>query len=144
MSSMTNSPLRLNPHLTFNGECEAAFRYYATCLGANLKFLLKYGDSPLAQGTPPEWHDKILHATLTAGDLILTGADVLPGEYQRPQGFSVMLHVPEPAEAERVFPALAAGGEIQMALQSTFWAARFGMLVDRFGMPWQINCSNAA
>jgi PhnB protein len=134
--------MRLNPHLAFNGQCEAAFRFYETCLGGQVVMMMTYGDSPLAEQTPPDWRGKVLHATFTLGDHVLTGADAPPEGYQKPQGFSVLLNFEEAdaAEADRIFAALAEGGTVQMPIQETFWALRFGMLVDRFGTPWMINC----
>lgn len=94
----------------------------------------------MASQTPTDWHGKILHSTLAVGDYLLQGADALPGRYQKPQGFSVMLNIEDAAEAERIFDALAGNGTLQVPLQKTFWAARFGMLVDQFGTPWTVNC----
>jgi PhnB protein len=74
---------------------------------------------------------------------VLTGADVLPAQYEPPRGIHVMLGIGNPADAERIFQAMAAGGAIKVPLQKTFWAARFGSLVDQFGIPWQINCGTA-
>ena len=70
------------------------------------------------------------------------GSDGMPGKMEKPQGFDVSIQVQEPAEAERIFNALADGGDIVMAIDETFWAHRFGMLTDRFGTPWMVNCSN--
>jgi PhnB protein len=124
--------------LIFNGECDAAFTLYQQCLGGTVTFRLAWGDSPMADQAPPEWRDKILHATLTLGGTALSGADVL--SYQRPQGFQVQLNLDDVAEAERIFTQLAEGGEVTVPLQQTFWAQRFGAVVDRFGVPWSINC----
>ena len=128
--------MKLTVHLTFAGRCEEAFRFYQSCLGGTIVTMLKYGDSPVE--APAEWREKILHATLVAGDLVLAGAD--PVEYVPPQGFFALLEVDEAAEAERLFGLLAEGGTVGMPLQETFWAARFGVLVDQFGIPWEINC----
>ena len=98
----------------------------------------------MAEQTPPEKLDKIMHASLTVGDTVLMGSDALPNYFEKPQGFSVSLVLNDPDEAERVFNALAENGIVQMPIQETFWAARFGMLVDRFGTPWMINCDLAA
>ena len=87
-------------------------------------------------------HDKILHATFAVGDQILTGGDEPPESYRRPAGFALLLNVASPEEADRVFAALAEGGEARMPLTETFWTPRFGMLVDQFGTPWMINCGN--
>jgi len=124
--------------LVFNGECDAAFTLYQQCLGGTVTFRLAWGDSPMADQAPPEWRDKILHATLTLGGTALSGADVL--SYQRPQGFQIQLNLDDVAAAERIFTQLAEGGEVTVPLQQTFWAQRFGAVVDRFGVPWSINC----
>ena len=126
--------------LTFNGECDAAFALYQECLGGTVTFRLTWGDSPMADQAPPEWRDKVLHATLQVGGIAFSGADVLPGAYQRPQGFQVQLNLDDVAAAERIFTQLAEGGDETIPLQQTFWAHRFGALVDRFGVPWSINC----
>jgi PhnB protein len=124
--------------LIFNGECDAAFTLYQQCLGGTVTFRLAWGDSPMADQAPAEWRDKILHATLTLGGTALSGADVL--SYQRPQGFQIQLNLDDVAAAERIFTQLAEGGEVTVPLQQTFWAQRFGAVVDRFGVPWSINC----
>jgi len=126
--------------LIFNGQCDAAFTLYQQCLGGTVTFRLVWGDSPMADQAPAEWHDKILHATLQVGSMAFCGADVLPGGYQRPQGFQVQLNLDDVAAAERIFTQLAEGGEVTVSLQQTFWAQRFGAVVDRFGVPWSINC----
>lgn len=132
--------MKISVHLSFRGECEVAFLFYAKCLGGSVVTMLTYGQSPLASQVPADWQGKILHATLVVDDVELAGADVAPGDYERPQGFSTLLEVSGVAEAERIFAALAEGGIVRMALQQTFWAERFGVLVDRFGIPWEINC----
>jgi PhnB protein len=134
--------MRLNPHLTFDGRCEEAFRFYAASLEGRILAMLPYRESPLASSVPPTWHDKILHATLDLGEARLTGADVSADEgYRRPEGFSVLLEPASPAQAERVFARLSEGGTVQLPLEKTFWAERFGMVTDRFAIPWMLNCS---
>jgi PhnB protein len=132
--------MQLNPYLNFKGDCEAAFTFYQRCLGGKIAFKMTFGDSPMAQQAPPGWKDKIMHMRLEIGDRILMGSDAPPERYAAPKGFSVSLTVDQPAEAERVFHALADNASVQMPLAETFWAARFGMLVDRFGIPWMVNC----
>ena len=134
--------MRMEPRisLVFNGECDAAFTLYQQCLGGSVTFRLTWGDSPMADQAPAEWRDKILHATLTVGDTAFSGADVLPGIYERPQGFQIQLNLDDVAAADRIFTQLAAGGRVTVPLQQTFWAERFGAVVDRFGIPWGINC----
>ena len=136
--------MQLNPHLHFNGECEAAFKFYEQCLGGKITFMMPHEGTPVGDQVPGAWRKKILHASLKVGDDVLMGADSPPDHYQKPQGFSVTLGMQDPAEAERIFHALAENGTVQMPLQETFWAARFGMLIDRFGIPWMINCEQAA
>lgn len=135
--------MKVNPYLFFNGDCEAAFRFYEQHLGAKLDALLTHEGTPAAKEVPPEWENKILHGKLTIDDDVLMASDAPPGRYQKPQGFFVSLSVKEPAEAERIFDALAEKGIVQMPIQETFWAVRFGMVVDRFGIPWMINCEKA-
>jgi PhnB protein len=132
--------MKLNPYLSFNGECEAAFKFYEQCLGGKIESFMTFGNSPMAEQTPPDKLDKIMHASLKVGDTVLMGSDAPPDFFEKPQGFSVSLVFDDVAEAERVYTALAENGTVQMPLQETFWAARFGMVVDRFGTPWMINC----
>jgi PhnB protein len=133
--------MRLNPHLNFDGRCEEAFKFYEKCLGGKISFTMSYGDSPVADHVPADWRNKIIHATLNIGNDLLTAADAPPDRYQRPQGFHVTLGLADAAEAERIFKALSENGTVQMPLQETFWAIRFGMVADRFGIPWMVNCS---
>jgi PhnB protein len=130
--------------LVFDGECDAAFTLYEQCLGGTVTFRLRWGDSPMAGQAPAEWHDKILHATLTVGRTAFSGGDVLPGAYERPQGFQLQLDLDDAADAERIFTRLAEGGQVTVPLGATFWAQRFGAVVDRFGIPWAINCGERA
>jgi len=136
--------MQLNPYLTFNGQCEAAFKFYEKCLDAKITFMMPHEGTPVANDVPSDWRKKILHASLQVGDRLLQGADCPPDHYQKPAGFSVKLDPKDAAEAERVFRALAENGTVQMPLQETFWAVRFGMLVDQFGIPWMINCGQTA
>ena len=135
--------MKLNPQiqLSFNGQCEAAFRSYEQHLHGSITFMLTWGDSPMKAGAPPGFDAKILHATITIGNAVITGADV--AGYEQPTGFSIELKMDDTAGAERVFLALAESGTIVTPIQETFWAARFGMVVDRFGIPWAINCERA-
>jgi PhnB protein len=135
--------MKVNPHLVFNAGCEAAFRFYERCLGGRIATLLKWRDSPMAAQAPQGWGDKILHATLVAGDAVLAGSDAMPGQYEKPKGFQLLLGIDDPADAERIFHALAENGTVEMPIQQTFWARRFGVLTDQFGVPWEINCESA-
>jgi PhnB protein len=132
--------MKLSPqlYLSFGGQCEEAFRFYEQHLGGRVVALFRFAGSPMEGSVPPDWGEKVMHATIAIGDTMIAGADALSPE--RPQGFQILLGVDEPAAAERIFDALAEGGRVIMPLQETFWAARFGALVDRFGVPWGINC----
>jgi len=136
--------MRLITHLNFDGQCEEAFKFYEGVLGGKILTMMPFEGSPMADQSPPEWRKKILHATLDLGDSVLMGADAPPGRYQKPQGFSVTIGLSDPTEAERIFRSLAENGIVQLPLQETFWATRFGMLVDRFGIPWMVNCGKGA
>jgi PhnB protein len=136
--------MQLNPYLLFNGQCEAAFKFYAECLGGKIEAMMPHAGSPMEEHSPPEWRDKILHACLSVDGQRLMGSDVPPKDYEQPKGYSVSLQLNDPAAAERIFNALVEQGTVKMPFQHTFWAHRFGMLVDRFGIPWMINCDKAA
>ncbi|MFN0124156.1 MAG: VOC family protein [Blastocatellia bacterium] len=134
--------MKLNVHLNFNGDCAAAYQYYEQHLGAKTLFSLTYAASPMAGQFPAEYGDKLMHATLEIGETMILGADTPPEHYKQPDGFCLTLGMDDPAEAERVFSALAAGGNVTMPLQQTFWAQRFGMVTDQFGIPWMVNCGD--
>jgi len=132
--------MRANPYLTFDGNCEEAFGVYQTILGGEIVAMMPYEGSPAEAGAPAEWRKKIIHARLVFGDNVLMASDAPPGRFQKMQGISVTLNIEDQAEAERVFNALAEGAAVTMPLGETFWAVKFGMLTDRFGTPWMINC----
>ena len=135
----------INPYLTsFKGNCREAFEFYAKVLGGKIAMMMTLGESPMAQGAPPEAHGTIIHARLMVGDMVLMGSDAMGEAPEEPKGFSVSLVMHDPAEAERIFAAFAEGGTVRMALAETFWATRFGMVTDRFGTPWMVNCEKAA
>lgn len=135
--------MQLNPYLSFNGQCEAAFKFYERCLDGKIVAMMTYEGSPMEGQTPPKWRKKIMHARLMVGDEVLMGSDAPPERYEAAKGFSVTLGIENPADAERIFQALAQNGSVQMPIQETFWATRFGMLIDQFGTPWMINCEKA-
>jgi PhnB protein len=132
--------MQVNPYILFDGNCETAFKFYEQCLGGKVTAMLTHGGTPMEAHVSPEWRAKILHASMEVGDTILMGSDAPPDRYELPKGFSVSLTLKDTGEAERIFHALAEGGSVRMPIQKTFWAARFGMLVDRFAIPWMINC----
>ena len=132
--------MQINPYLNFNGQCEEAFTFYAQVLGGKIEAMMPHEGTPAAEHVPLEWRKSIMHARLSVGDNVLMGSDAPPPHQAKPQGFYVSVNVTKPAEAERIFDKLAERGTVNMPIQETFWAARFGMLVDRFGTPWMVNC----
>lgn len=132
--------MQLSPYLSFNGQCERAFAFYEQCLGGRSGPMFRYAGSPMADQVPDDWQDKVMHASITVGGLVLMGGDVVPDRYEEPKGFSLSLQISNTDDAERMFQDLSQDGRIVFPLEKTFWAARFGMVVDRFGIPWLINC----
>lgn len=129
----------VNPYLSFDGRCAEAFAFYAGLLGGTVEFSMSWGDSPMAGEVPEGWRDKVMHVSLAVEGRRLLGADAPPSFYSRPQGFSVALGFDDLDRAAAVFAGLAEGGEVRMPFAPTFWAKGFGMLIDRFGIPWMVN-----
>ncbi len=126
-------------YLNFDGTCAEAFRFYAETLDGKIEFIQTMGESPFAEQTPPEHRDRIMHVRLRAGDGVLMGSDSPPGVPVKQNGFAISIGLDDRARAERIFNALAEGGQVHMPLAEAYWADRFGMLVDRYGTPWMIN-----
>lgn len=137
--------MKWNPYLALDGRCKEAFEFYEKCLGGKIVAMIGYGDTPAREHVPANTGARIMHARLVLGDQVLMGCDAHPEmPYDGIRGNDVAVQVETPAEAERLFAALSEGGTVQMPIGETFWAARFGMLTDRFGVPWMINCEKAA
>lgn len=133
--------MKVETYLSYPGNCEAALKYYEAAIGAKIKFLQRVKGSPMEKELPAEAGDKVLHAVLEIGGTTLMASDAFgPGGAAPMSGFSITLGTTTPAETERLFMALAEGGKVTMPLQETFWAKSFGMVVDRFGLPWMFNC----
>jgi uncharacterized glyoxalase superfamily protein PhnB/uncharacterized protein YndB with AHSA1/START domain len=139
----------LNTYLFFDGQCEEAFRLYEKVLGGKLAGLMRYADVPSG---PPAFKgcNRVIHASLHVGDRVLMGSDMpaggpaptphRPEADKTPRGLRTNVTADTPAEAERIYHALAEGGTIAMPIAETFFAQRFGMLDDKFGTPWMITC----
>jgi PhnB protein len=131
---------QLDVYLTFSGNCADAMRFYERTLNGKLEMLMTHAESPMAAQAPPGSADRIMHARLVIDGRVLMASDSMVGQpYEGMKGFSLSLIYPTVADAQRVFDALAKGGQVHMPLQKMFWAEAFGMLVDRFGTPWMIN-----
>ena len=127
-------------YLAFDGQCETAFKHYEKVLRGKILIMMKGADMPAGTPMPPEAANRIMHARLQVGDRLLMGGDAPPGRHVKPQGFCANITLDDPAEAERIFGDLGEGGSVTMPIAETFWARKFGMLTDRFGVPWMINC----
>lgn len=131
-------------YLNFNGNCETAFKFYEKALRSKIIMMMKMGESPMCDQMGPGNENLIMHARMNIGDSMLMGSDALPDQYLKPQGSQVALGLNDPVEAERIFKELSENGTIVLPIQETFWASRFGMLVDQFGIPWMVNCEPVA
>jgi PhnB protein len=135
--------MQLDCYLSFDGNCEEALNFYARCLGGKVTALMRYEGSPMDnKDLPANWKQKVLHANLEADGAQIMGSDLPPG---RPlagyHGFTVSVYVKQDVErARKVFDALAEGDQVVMPFAPPFWGGHFGMLNDRFGVPWMVNC----
>jgi len=136
--------MRIEPYLSFGGRCEEALAFYASCLGGQLVALNRYAGSPMdTPKLPPQWRDKILHAELEVEGARILASDGLPGAAKPVfSGTTLCLDLAEDKQrAERIFDALAEGGQVRMPLAPKFWGAAMGMVQDRFGVPWMVSCA---
>ncbi|HTD96588.1 MAG TPA: VOC family protein [Edaphobacter sp.] len=136
--------MQIQPYLHFNGNCQEAFKLYEKCLGGKIEAMMTMGEAPAEAKIPAGSGNQIMHACLKVGDAVLMASDACGQPYTAPQGFSVSIQINDPAKAERIFNELSEGGKVTMPIAQTFWAYRFGMLVDRFNIPWMINCEKPA
>ena len=132
--------MQVNPYLYYNGNCEAAFKFYEKAVGGKIEVLMTHESAPPEMATPPEWKKKIMHGRISIDGELIMGSDAPPGHFHQPQGFSVTLTVDDLADAEAKFKALSEGGAVNMAFAPTFFAKGFGMCVDQFGIPWMVIC----
>jgi PhnB protein len=130
--------MQVNPYLYYNGNCEAALKYYEKQLGAKIEMMLRYEDGPPDMPTRQEDKKKVMHARISLDGAALMASDAPSDRFHKPQGFSVSLTVNDPAEAERKFKALCQGGSINMPWSKTFFSKGFGMGTDQFGIPWMV------
>ena len=132
--------MKLVPYLTFDGNCEAAFLFYEQVFGGKIEDKMTWGSSPVETPVSDEWHEKVMHMSIQIGDRTIMGSDNPPNYFKQPQGMSVSVQADSAQAAEQIFSALAKNGRVQMDMEKTFWAERFGMVTDQFGIPWMINC----
>jgi len=124
--------------LQFDGTCREAFDVYREHLGAKMVYMLTFGESPAGRDVPPQWQDKIVHASIDLNGLEIRGHDTPPGQYEAPQGVYILLRALVDA-TQGMYDALSDGGNILMPLGETFWSPSYGIVRDRFGILWKIN-----
>ena len=135
--------LQLDCYLTFDGKAEEALNFYAQCLGGKVTTIMRFEGSPMDnKELPAHWKQKVMHGTMEAQGAQIMASDMPPGMGTAGfNGFSVSVWVKEDvATARRMFDALAAGGQVRMPFAPPFWGGHFGMLVDKFGVPWMVSC----
>ena len=131
---------QLDAYLFFDGTCAEAMRFYERTLNGKLEMMMTHAESPAAAQSPPGSAERILHARLVIDGRVLMASDSMVGQpYEGMNGFSLSLIYPTVAEAQRIFDALARGGQVRMPMQETFWTEAFGMLAGRFGTPWMVS-----
>jgi PhnB protein len=136
--------MKVTPYLQFtDGNCRQALAFYEKVLGGTVTGSMNFGEAPDGSPAGPEWNDKVMHAHFEAGGVELFACDSPPQWQQKPAGVALTLTADTDADAERIFAALAEGGTVTMEMEETFWASRFGMLTDRFGMNWMVSCDKA-
>ncbi|SDX94244.1 VOC family protein [Lysobacter enzymogenes] len=136
--------MQLNTYLSFNGDCKQAFETYQKILGGKIHALMPFADNPGCEHLSDAERGKIMHGCYELDGFMLMGTDATQAcPYEAIKGAHVTLSLNDPEEAARIFKALAEGGKIEMPLQETFWALAYGILTDRFGVPWMLNCVQA-
>jgi PhnB protein len=131
----------MQAYLTFNGNAAEALAFYAKALDGKVTFSMTFGESPMGSETPAAYKDKILHAKLEARGHQLMASDAPPEwKFEGYKGFSLSVQANNVDEGKKLFDALAAGGQVTMPYGPQFWAVGFGMLTDKFGVPWMVNC----
>ncbi len=126
------------PYISFNGNCEEAFDFYAEAIKTEAPSFYRWKDAPSSDDNPKIDGEKIMHGCIMYGDFALMGADCPPNYYQQPQGVEINFMTKEFSEAERIFYALSDGGEIIMPFGATFYSQGFGMFTDKFGVRWMV------
>ena len=139
----SNANTLVQPYLFFGGQCEEALEFYRKALGAEVQMMMRYKESPEKQRPVPEcFEEKVMHASFRVGETTVMASDGMCDGKANFEGFSLSVTVPDETEADRVFAALAEGGLVTMPLEKTFWAPKFGMLTDRFGVGWMVSVAH--
>ena len=141
MSATKTALLQPIPYLSFDGDCADAMRFYERVLGGKITFMMTNGQSPMAEHFPPEAANRVLNCQLDlpGGPLLMGGDAMTNTPYEGVKGVSIALNFVTEAEGLQAFNALSEGGEVTMPWGPTFWAKSFGMVTDKFGIPWLVN-----
>jgi len=132
--------MELEPYLFFHGRCEEALNFYKECLRGEIVGLNRFAGSPMESQVGSDYKDKVMHASFVAGDVKFMASDGRPAAPRDgDDDIALSLATGDAAEGERVFNALAAGGQVTMPLQDVFWGGKFGSLTDRFGVQWMVS-----
>ena len=136
--------MKVDPYVYYDGNCEAALKFYEEALGAKTLTMMRYDGTPACAQMPADMKSKVLHARFAVGDVVVMASDCPPDRYTKPEGQALALGVDKPADAERLFHSLAEGGIVTMPIDKSFFAERFGMVTDKFGVPWMVSCETSA
>jgi PhnB protein len=132
--------MKVQAYLSFGGRCEEALELYKKCMGAEVTGLMRWKESPdTGMKPPPGYEEKVMNAAFRIGDTDLMADDGMGEAKAEFKGITLTIEAADDAEAKRVFTALGEGGKVTMPLAKTFWTSSFGMLTDKFGVPWMVN-----
>ena len=134
--------MQIQPYLFFDGRCEEAITFYRKAVGAEVAMLMRYKESPDQSMVAPGTEEKVMHAELRIGGSTIMASDGRCTGQATFNGFSLSILLEKDAEAERLFAALGEGGTVQMPLGKTFFASKFGMVADKFGLSWMVYVPN--
>ena len=136
--------MKVQAYISFSGRCEEALEFYKKCVGAEVTGLIRWKESPdAAIKAPPGYEEKIMNAAFRIGETELMADDSMGEKHAEFKGMTLAIEVADDAEAKGVFTALGEGGNVTMPLMKTFWTSSFGMLTDKFGVPWMVNVASA-
>lgn len=136
--------MKVQAYITFGGRCEEALEFYTKSIGAEVTGLMRWKESPEADMKgPPGWEEKVMNAAFRIGESQLMADDGMGDKTAEFKGMTLAIEVADDAEARRVFTALGEAGNVTMPLMKTFWTSSFGMLTDKFGVPWMVNVADA-
>jgi len=134
--------MSLTPYIFFDGRCEEAIAFYKAAIGAEQTMFMRWRDGP--DPAPPGAEDRVMHAELRIGEAMMMLSDGMPGGATQHAGYCIYLAARDAHHARGLFDALADGGEVRMPLAATFWSPAFGVVADRFGVPWMIGAQQDA